>query len=289
MASRSRSDSTELQTYIQAAQTELVVLTEQSSKEFITATMEIEMQRLKRFVINNATAADAILDAGIVPQLMVEASYFPPPLARPKIKLRPTEEFFIRNAPKSLVNHPQFSRELVVPGFGFCAGLEIGASFILPYAPNIQSAIDLEFEVNYEQTIQAFRWLFQQWRRPLCQLLRGLPDLELWGNGISLDPPKGSHTKDPGVLLERHLNTRHERPEDNLVSLRSSFTADDVDSEVTNAFAVFLALFDSIYHLNADRANPDRLLRHYESLISRLPKPPFRKTSIFSVQTRTTF
>ena len=43
----------------------------------------------------------------------------------------------------------------------------------------------------------------REWRRPIGQLLRGLPKLEsLGGNGGALEGPKGSQIKDPAYRIE---------------------------------------------------------------------------------------
>lgn len=256
------------------------MLHKDSSEELIQATMRIELERLERFVKSLARSAEEILETGLIDEFVLEASYFRPPLSQPKIKLRPPTTFYRKLAPKKLLQRPGFSDSLIVPGFGYSAGLEIEVTMVNSYAPGVPPVVDVQFEVNHVETIRLFEWIFNEWRRPLCQLIRGLPNVQLWGNGLTLDGPKGSHTKDPGILLDHHLGRHYERPEDRLVSLRSEFAADDVDRDIVLTFGVFLALFDAVYRLTDARANPDRLMRHYERLIQHLPKSPFRKASI---------
>ena len=279
MATRSRAGVIGIQTFLEEAQREIGNLTEQSSQDLVAATLEVEQKRLINFVTSGISAAEDIVQTGILPDLTIQTSYFPPPLARPIARLRPPDNYYRRFAPKALLQHPGFRPDLIVPKNDRSAGIEIEAAFIAPYSPQVLPTFDLRFEVNYEDTIRAFRWLLQEWRRPIGQLLRGLPNLELWGNGNTLDAAKGSRTKDPPARLEFHFAHPPEIG-DHLFSLRRSFDSDDTDDDVVITLAVFLCLFDAVYRLTAGRADPDRLLRHYQVLVAHLPKAPFRITTI---------
>jgi len=84
------------------------------------------------------------------------------------------------------------------------------------------------------------------------------------------------------MLLECHLaKPKPSGFTPNLFSLRSYFSAEDVDQDVVITLAVFLCFFDAVYRLCSEKADPDRLLRHYETLSKHVPKVPFRSTTIF--------
>lgn len=286
MASRSRAGGVGIQAFLNEAEHGLADLDEHSPKDVVTATMDREGKRLDDFVVSAILAAEEIVNTGLVPNLKSDSSYFPPPLAQPVIKLRPDDDYFKqwfkRRADKEITQHPAFQLDEIVPKKGHSAAIEIEASVYTPSTSRNQLKFDVEFEVNYEDTITAFKWLLQEWRRPVGQLLRGLPNLELWENGRPIDAPKDQRTKDPAILLQHYL--AQPKPSGlnvNLFSLRSSFSAEDIDQDVVITFAVFLCFFDAVYRLTTERSDPDRLVRHYHTLMEHLPKAPFRVTTIF--------
>ena len=285
---RSRSGGIGIQKFIRETERELAALTEQSPKDLVTVVMNHEGKRLDDFVVSALLAAEEIIKTDLVSKLKSKSSYSLPPLAHPIIQLLPDDDYFKqwfkRRADKEITEHPAFCVENYIPKNGFRA-IEIESSVFVPCAPYAQgeTKFNVQFGVNGDDTVAVFKWLLQEWRRPIGQLLRGLPNLELWGNGNTIDGPKGCRTKDPAELLKYHLD--QPKPDDNLnpnlFSMQSSFTADDLDEDVVITFAVFLCFFDSVYRLTIDRCDPDRLLRHYEILKEHLPKAPFRSTTIF--------
>jgi hypothetical protein len=289
MATRARAGGIGIQQFLIEAERGLSALSKESPKELIASTMAVEGKRLDEFLWSAVFAADKILDTGVVPSLIPESSYFEPPLARPQTKLRPSDDYFKqvfnRRGSKELREHPGFRWDLVLPQHGHSSALELEAGVYIPYHRDGPPHFELTFEVNYDDTLTAFKWLLREWRRPIGQLLRGLPNVELWGNGTTIDGPKDCRSKDPAFLLEYHLalprgpDISNMTP--NLFSLRSSFSPEDTDEDVVVTCAVFLCLFDSVYRLTCDRVEPDRLLKHYHTLLPHIPKAPFRAASIF--------
>jgi hypothetical protein len=279
MATRSRAGVIGIQTFLDNAECEINSLTECSPEDLVVATMDVERKRLLNFLKEGMFAAEDIVRTGILPDLTSETSYLPPPHARPLVKLRPPDSYYWGLAPKALLEHPGFRPDLIIPASGCSGAVQIEAEFISAYSPDVTPTLDLRFEVNHPVTIKLFRWLLQEWRRPVGQILRGLPNLQLWGNGDTLDGPEGCRAKDPATRLEFHL-AHPPACGDHLFSLQSSFSSDDIDQDVVLTLAVFLSLFDAVYRLTAGRADPDRLLRHYQLLVAYLPKAPFRITSI---------
>jgi hypothetical protein len=287
MTTRARAGGIGIQGFLIEAERGLSALSKENPKELIASTMSVEGKRLDEFLWSVVFAADKILDTGVVPSLIPESWYSEPPLARPQTKLRPSDDYFKqvfnRRGSKELREHAGFRWDLVIPKHGHWAALELKAMVFIPYHRDEPAEFELTFEVNYNDTLAAFKWLLHEWRRPIGQLLRCLPKLELWGNGTTIDGPKDCRSKDPAFLLEYHL-ARPKKESDmtpNLFSLRSSFSSEDTDEEVVNTCAVFLCLFDAVYRLTCNRVDPDRLLKHYHTLLPRIPKAPFRATTIF--------
>jgi hypothetical protein len=286
MATRTRAGGIGIQKFLIEAERGLSCLNQESPEELIVSTMAVEGKRLDDFLWSAVFAADKILNTGVVPNLIAECSYFKPPLARPQTKLRPNDDYFKqvfnRRGSKELKEHHEFRWDLILPKYAYSAAIELEAAVYLPYYCDEQPRFDLTFEVNYDDTLTAFKWLLREWRRPIGQLLRGLPNVELWGNGTTIDGPKGCRIKDPAFLLEYHLTQPNEsNSTPNLFSLRSSFSPDDTDDDVVISCAVFLCLFDAVYRLTCDRVDPDRLFKHYQTLLPHVPKAAFRAASIF--------
>jgi hypothetical protein len=280
MISRSGFRGSEIEEYLNAAERGLIGLNEQSPKDVVDETMKREGKRLDTFLVSRMFETDKLLNTGLIPQLQIYGSYFSPPLARPMVKIIPPDSYYLRNAPTHLLKHPGFHPDLVIPKASHCAALEIEALFIAPYPFHPQPILDLDFTIHYESTMTAFKWLFQEWRRPIGQLLRGLPNLELWGNGTAIDPPQNDRTKDPAALLQYHFDEKKSR-DDNMVSMKCSFSAENTDHDIVVTVAVFLCFFDAIYRITNQRADADRLFKYYQVLIKHLPKAPFRKTMVF--------
>lgn len=268
-----------LQEYLNEAQSGITDLNEGSSMDTVAGIMEREGKRLDQFVSSSISAAENIIHTGLVANLVKEPSYFLPPLPRPRLKLRPDNKYYYRFASKEMIACNGFHEDWVVPKFDYNAGIEFEFSFIADSSYSPQS-FDVEFSINYNETMKAFEWLFNEWRRPMCQLLRGIANLELWRNGNTIDAKKGVRVKDPEILLKYHLE-KSKGTDDHMVSMRSSFSVNDSDESVVQAIAVFLSIFDAVYKLTIKPANPDCLLHHYDTLLHYLPKAPFRITSVF--------
>jgi hypothetical protein len=287
MVTSAQAGSIGLQEFLIEAERGLSTLNEESSKELIASTMAEEGKRLNEFFWSAVFAADKILDTSIVSNLTPENLYFAPPLARPQTKLRPSDDYFKqvfkRRGSKALRESPGFHWDLVLPQHGHSAALELEATVCRSYNRDRPPEFELTFEVNYDDTLAAFKWLLREWRRPIGQLLRGLPNLEVWGNGTTIDGPRDCRSKDPAFLLEYHLAQPKQESDmtPNLFSLRSWFSPEDTDENVVTTCTVFLCLFDAVYRLTCDRVDPDRLLKHYHTLLPHICKSPFRATSIF--------
>lgn len=285
MASRSRAGGIGIQAFLNETESQIAILDEHSPKDLVDTIMDRELVRLRQFINSAVSAAKDILQTGLVQNLVLNSSYFPPQDgadARPRIKIRPSNNYFRRFISKELLDNPHFQLKEILPESGLLSAVEIEAVVVTPCNSQTQSIFDLQFGVHHADTIAAFKWLLQEWRRPIGQLLRGLPNLELWENGRPIDAPKDQRTKDPALLLQHYLaQPKPSGSNVNLFSLRSSFSAEDVDQDVVITFAVFLCFFDAVYRLTTERSDPDRLLRHYRTLMEHLPKAPFRVTTVF--------
>src|SRR5882724_1480411 len=173
---RSRTSGIGIQKFLRDAERELAALTEHSSKDLVAVTMKCEGKRLDDFVISALLAAEEILKTDLVPKLKSKGSYSPPPLAYPVIQLFPDDDYFKqwfkRRADKEITEHPAFCVEDCIPKNGFRA-IQIESSVFVPCAPYAQgeTKFNVQFGVNNDDTIAAFRWLLQEWRRPIGQLL----------------------------------------------------------------------------------------------------------------------
>jgi len=286
MATRARAGGIGIQEFLIAEERGLSALHKESPQEAISSTMNEEGRRLDDFLWSVVLAAERILNTGVLEQLIPEASYLGSPIARPVSKLRPDDDYFKvlfkKGRSKQVWEVPGFSWDLVIPHRGNCAAIELEGAVYLPYRREQPPEFQLSFEVNYDDTLNAFRWLLSEWRRPVGQLLRGVPNLELQGNGITIDGPKGRRTKDPATRLAYHLaQITNPEVEPTYFSLCVSFGPEDTDDDVVMACAVFLCFFDSVYRLTCERVDPDRLLRHYQTLAPYIRKAPFRATMIF--------
>jgi hypothetical protein len=285
MASRSRAGGIGIQAFLNETQSQIATLDEHSPKDLVDIIMDRELIRLKEFMNSAVIAAENILQTGLVQNLVFNSSYYPPHHsfdARPVVGIRPSNNYFLRFIAKELLDNPNFNLDEILPQSGLTRAVMIEAEVVTPYHSQTQSKFDLQFGVNNDDTITAFKWLLQEWRRPIGQLLRGLPNLEVWENGRPVEAPKDQRTKDPATLLQHYLSRpKPAWPNTNLFSLQSSFSAEDIDQDVEITFAVFLSFFDAVYRLTTERSDPDRLLRHYQALVEHLPKTPFRATTIF--------
>jgi hypothetical protein len=282
MISRSGTDAIGLREFLTTGEKKTALLTEQSSKELFTATMDVELERIKGIMRSTAFAAEEILHTGIVSDLIMNSIYFEPPIPQTLSRLRPPDEYYRRFASKDLLEHPGFRMDLIVPNGEQSAAIEIQAEFFTTRLTQCTPQLELSFEVNYDQTLVVFNWLLKEWRRPIGQLLRAIPDLELWENGTTIESLIGCRTKDPANRLEAFLVKPVENTQgDKLFSLRRSFSLDHTDQDLIVTFATFLALFDAVYRLTTARADPDRILKHYQILENLLPRAPFRLAAIF--------
>lgn len=250
-----------------------------SSTEVITTTMCHECDRLKAFMGSCISAAEDVLRTGLLPKLPIESFYYPPPHPRSQARIRPPDDYYRRFVPKKFLAHESFQLDAVVPKSTHSGAIEIGGAFHSGYFTGRPPEVELWFAVNYHDTVTAFGWLLKEWRRLIGQLLRGLPNLELWGNGNGLD----TRPTDPATRLEHYLaagDTDSSTP--NLFSLRSAFSSTSPLQDIQLTVAVFLCLFDCVYRLTSKRADPDCLLSHYQSLSLLLPKAAFRASTIFA-------
>jgi hypothetical protein len=287
MVTRARVNDVGLTEFLAEAEQGLSTLNTDSSKEMVSAAMAVEGERLNKFFGSVVIAADNILDTGLIPNLVSEHWYYGVPCPRPEMRLCPADDYFKqvfnRRGSKGLKDHPDFRWDLVLPGHGESAGLELKSTVYLSYGTAKAPEFELSFEVNFDDTLMAFKWLLREWRRPIGQLLRGLPRLQLWGNGTTIEGSQNCRSKDPAFLLEHHLGRQREIDGTaNLFSLRALFSPEDTNDDLVTTCAVFLSLFDAVYRLSGKRVDPDRLLRHYHKLLPLVPKAAFRGTSIFS-------
>jgi len=281
MIQRSGIPSSEIKKYLCEAEYGLTGLTEQSPKDIVDETMKREGKRLKNFLLPRISEAEELLETDLIRQLQIYGYYFLPPFPRPVVKIMPPDSYYLRFASAELLSHPGFRPNLVVPESGSASAVEIEASFIAPFPSRPRPTLDLAFAIHYESTMAAFNWLFQEWRRPIGQLLRSIPNLELWGNGNPIELPKGQRTKDPVALLQHHFE-KEKSPDDNMISMKCLFSAENSDRDIMLAVAVFLGLFDAIFRITDKRADADCILRHYNALVRHIPKAPFRKNTIFA-------
>ena len=271
-----------LREYLGQAELGIGKVNEQTSPDEAAKLMIREGERLDKFVFSVISAAENVVQTGLIPSLVTAASYMLPPLPRPFIKLRPNDKYYYRFASKEMILSSSFRADWVVPKYDHSAGIEFEFCFVSSNQ-HFPESFDMDFNINYPETMKAFKWLFTQWRRPMCQMLRGAEELKLWGNGSPLDSIYGVRTKNPEALLETHF-ANQKKPEDNMVSMRCSFRTDNEDQSVILTAVVFLSLFDSIYKLTTNRANPNCLLRNYETIMPHLPKAPFRISSIYPLE-----
>jgi len=180
MASRSREGQLGLQTYLNGAELGVAGLTKGTPKDVIEEVMERELKRLKRFTGTMLFAAEDVLHIDLVSRLKITSQYLPPPQAYPELRFRPPDEYYLRELfwPKEFLDQQRSQPETLLPQ-NWSAGIQIESAFVNSWSAQGVPQLKIELDVNYDVTVRAFKWLLQEWRRPIGQLLRGLQNLEI--------------------------------------------------------------------------------------------------------------
>lgn len=183
-----------------------------------------------------------------------------------EVKLRPPDSFFVRE------DQPWRSPPKDSSGGPLHLGAALyGARSASRPDSHFPPHVVLQLHVGYE-ACAPFKWLIANWRRPLERMLLPLK-LDVVLNGGENPAAKAFRGKDVVRKSELYLSDPGEDP---VVTFEANLYGSTPEVDILRAFSAFLSVYDAIYSLLVPRCDPDRLYRHFVTLMPELPNLPFR-------------